>query len=113
MSWQASGYRAWFLQRLSAIYIVACLFVVIGFLLFNSISSFYSWQSLFYAPVTNILVLLFFIAIMVHAWVGIRDVILDYVHNAIARVLMLNLLMLFLISMAVWVSYILFTLVKL
>ena len=115
MSWQAHGYRAWFLQRLSAIYIVACLLVVIGFLLFNSTTSLNleSWRSLFYSPVTNILVLLFFIAIMVHAWIGIRDIILDYVHNAIVRVLTLNLLMLFLISMSIWISYILFTLVKL
>lgn len=113
MSWQAHGYRAWFLQRLSAIYIVACLLFVIGFLLLNTITSFESWQSLFYSPVTNILVLLFFVAIMVHAWIGIRDVIIDYVHYAIARVLILNLLMLFLISMTIWISYILFTLVKL
>lgn len=113
MSWRAHGYRAWFLQRRSAIYIVGCLFVVIGFLLFNTTPSFESWQSLFYSPLTNILVLLFFVAIMVHAWVGIRDIILDYVHNAIVRVLILNLLMLFLISMSVWISYILFTLVKL
>lgn len=115
MSWQAHGYRAWFLQRLSAIYIVGCLLVVIGFLLFNSTASINleSWRSLFYSPLTNILVLLFFIAIMVHAWIGIRDIIIDYVHSAIARLLTLNLLMLFLISMAVWISYILFMLVKL
>lgn len=113
MSWQAHGYRAWFLQRLSAIYIVCSLLFVMGFILFNNITSFTSWQGLFFFPVTNVLILLFFIAIMVHAWIGIRDVIIDYVHNAIVRVLVLNLLMLFLISMSVWVSYVLFMLVKL
>ena len=113
MSWQAHGYRAWFLQRLSAIYIAGCLLFIIGFLLLNSIPTFDHWQSFFFSPVANILILLFFLAIMVHAWIGIRDVIIDYVHFPIIRVLVLNFLMLFLISMTLWITYILFTLVKL
>ncbi len=113
MSWQAHGFRAWFLQRLSAIYIVWCLLVVIVGLFTGGISSFDEWQHLFSSPVINILVLLFFIAIMVHAWVGIRDVVIDYVHSAAARIVALNLLMFFLISMSIWITYVLFSLVEL
>ncbi len=113
MSWQAQGFRAWFLQRLSAIYIVWCLLVVIVGLFTGVITSFEEWRQLFSSPVVNILVLLFFIAIMVHAWVGIRDIVIDYVHYAAARLIALNLLMLFLISMSVWITYILLSLVEL
>ncbi|VAW95893.1 hypothetical protein MNBD_GAMMA23-1667 [hydrothermal vent metagenome] len=113
MSWQAQGFRAWFFQRLSAIYIVWCLLVVIVGLFTGAITSFDEWQHLFSSPVVNILVLLFFIAIMVHAWVGIRDIVIDYVHYAAARLIVLNLLMLFLISMSVWITYILLSLVEL
>ena len=113
MSWQANGFRAWFLQRLTAIYIVWCLLVVMIGLSTNTITSFQQWIFLFSSPIVNILVLLFFIAIMVHAWVGIRDIVIDYVHCTAARLLLLNLLMLFLISLSVWITYILLTLVKL
>jgi len=113
MSWQAHGYRAWFLQRVSALYIVLCLLFIIGFVCISPVNSFEQWRSFFYSPVTNILILLFFIAIMVHAWIGIRDVVLDYVHSVVLRLIALNILMAFLISMSVWASYILFTLVKL
>jgi len=89
MSWQAQGF------------------------LTGAITSFDEWQHLFSSPVVNILVLLFFIAIMVHAWVGIRDIVIDYVHYAAARLIVLNLLMLFLISMSVWITYILLSLVEL
>jgi len=113
MSWQAHGFRAWFLQRLSAIYVVWCLLVIIIGLFSNTISSFESWKNLFSSPLVNIPILLFFLAIMVHAWVGIRDIVIDYVHYAAARLIVLNLLMVFLISMSFWITYILLSLVKL
>ena len=113
MSWQAYGYRAWFVQRLSAVYLLGSLLFIMGFLIVNPITSYEQWRSYFYSPITNILVLLFFIAIMVHAWIGIRDVVIDYVHNAIARLFILILLMTSLIGMTIWTTYILFALVEL
>ncbi|MBN4080479.1 succinate dehydrogenase, hydrophobic membrane anchor protein [Beggiatoa alba] len=113
MSWQAHGFRAWLVQRLSAAYIALCLLVVIICLFCSTSPPFETWQGLFASPAVNILVLLFFIAIMLHAWVGIRDVVMDYVHSALVRFITLILLMLFLMSMSVWIAYILFTLVKL
>jgi len=113
MSWQAQGYRAWFVQRLSAVYLLGSILFIIGFLWFNPVTSFETWRSHFYSPITNILVLLFFIAIMVHAWIGIRDVVIDYVHCAIARLFILILLMTSLMGMTIWTTYILFTLVEL
>jgi len=113
VSWQAQGYRAWFVQRLSAIYLLGSLLFIIGFLIVNPVNSYEDWRSHFYSPITNILVLLFFIAIMVHAWIGIRDIVIDYVHFAIARLIILILLMTALMGMTIWTTYILFTLVEL
>ena len=113
MSWQAQGYRAWFVQRLSAIYLLGSLLFIVGFLFVNPVHSFEEWRSHFYSPITNILVLLFFIAIMVHAWIGIRDIVIDYVHFAIVRLIILILLMTTLMGMTIWTTYILFTLVEL
>jgi len=113
MSWQAQGYRAWFVQRLSAIYLLGSLLFIVGFLFVNPVNSYEDWRSHFYSPITNILVLLFFIAIMVHAWIGIRDIVIDYVHSAIVRLIILILLMTALMGMTIWTTYILFTLVEL
>ena len=113
MTWQAQGYRAWFIQRLSAVYLLGSLLFIVGFLFINPVVAFEDWRSHFNSPVTNILILLFFIAVMLHAWIGIRDVVIDYVHFAAARLFILILLWTSLMGMTIWVTYILFTLVEL
>ena len=113
MTWQAQGYRAWFIQRLSAVYLLASLLFIVGYLFVNPVTNFEDWRSHFNSPVTNILVLLFFIAVMLHAWIGIRDVVIDYVHFAVARLVILILLWTSLMGLTIWVTYILFTLVEL
>ena len=113
MSWRAHGMRAWLLQRLSAVYLALW---IVGFVVLYFISppdSFQAWRALFAHPVMNIATLLFFVALMVHAWVGIRDVLIDYVHPTLLRFVLLNALMFALISMGLWVSLVLFSVIKL
>jgi succinate dehydrogenase / fumarate reductase membrane anchor subunit len=49
----------------------------------------------------------FFAALLAHAWVGLRDVILDYVHDMVFRVGLLVLLVFGLTAIGVWVVRIL------
>lgn len=50
---------------------------------------------------------LFFIAMLAHAWVGLRDVIADYVHQVALRVGLLAVCTLGLTAMGAWVVQIL------
>lgn len=52
---------------------------------------------------------LFFLALLSHAWVGIRDVFLDYIKPFPLRLVLLNILALGLMVMALWVVRVLLT----
>ena len=81
------GFGSWLQQRITAVIMLA---FVIVFLIFvfamalNVNSSISSWQNLFNYTVFKLFVQIFFIALAVHAWVGIRDIWMDYIQcNAI------------------------------
>ena len=65
------------------------------------------WRAWTTSPVVGIGTTLVFGARLVHAWVGLRDVILDYVHPLALRAVLLLMLGLGLATTAVWVVRIL------
>ncbi len=101
------GLRPWVIQRVSAVYIV--LFIVYAaFCYFTADSIAYdSWKDWLYNPFNTTVVGIFVIALLFHAWIGMRDVVLDYVHNIMLRIFILALLMGTLIGSALWVFRIL------
>jgi len=113
MSIHAQGMRAWLLQRLSGayvgVYLVAALLVV-GC---GSTLDYDRWHALLSQPAVSIATMVFFYSILIHAWVGIRDVLLDYVQLTALRFSILMGLALGLITMGIWVSMILFSVVNL
>ena len=98
----ASGLRAWTIQRLSAIYMLVYVFYAGISFLARENTSFESWQSWIAHPLNNIVVGLFILSLLFHAWVGARDIILDYVKPFAFRMVKLTLLALFLIAMGLW-----------
>ena len=106
MSWRPSaGLRTWLLQRLSAVYI-ALFIAVFGIKAIGSWGSepvtYEVWRAWVSHPVTNIALILFIFALLLHAWVGIRDVIMDYVNSVSLRYVLLITFGLSFISMAFW-----------
>ena len=102
-----SGLRAWLVQRVSAVYmLVFIVFLLIHFLL-DPPHSFLAWHDWMMSPGISITASVFFAALLAHAWVGVRDVILDYVHPSAVRVFVLALLGLGLMGIGAWVIRIL------
>ena len=61
------------------------------------------WRALLARPVFNVSVGLFYVALLSHAWVGGRDVAIDYVPNLPLRLVVLSALAFALIGSFVWV----------
>lgn len=81
LSWRASsGLRFWLLQRFTAVYIVFFL-VVFAVLWGGQPTSFETWRTWVAHPAANIALLLFVFSLLVHGWIGGRDVIMDYVKS--------------------------------
>ena len=96
----------WLLQRLSATYIT--LFLVVFVVVWGGEPLTYElWRAWIAHPLANIAVILFMLALLLHAWVGIRDVVMDYIHSVPLRYVVLVCFGLAFISMG---SFILRTL---
>ena len=101
------GLRPWVIQRVSAIYIVL-LIVYSAFCYFGADTIGYeAWKGWLYNPFNTTVVGIFVIALLFHAWIGMRDVILDYVHNIMLRIFILAMLMGALIGSGLWIFRIL------
>ncbi len=108
MSHVLSGLTAWLVQRLSAIYLLLFSVVVFGWFAQTPELTFTQWQGLFAQPIIAIATAMFILALLLHAWVGVRDVILDYAgHFAAVRLLLLALLGSWLIVLGIWSAAIL------
>lgn len=110
MNRRASGLRAWLWQRLSAIYMA--LYLVVGgvWLLLWRPVSFEGWRAGFSTPLVGMATALFFAALLIHAWVGARDVLIDYVHPLALRLTLLILIGLMLAGSSLWLLKILYSL---
>lgn len=73
------GLRPWTLQRLSALYLLGFLVVTAACALLAPPQDHAQWLAWWRPPWAAAAALLFFVALSVHAWVGARDVLLDYV----------------------------------
>ena len=106
MSIRAQGLRTWLWQRFSAVYIGVFLLISLGGLTGAADWDFHSWRALFRDRVLAVASGLFFIALFMHAWVGGRDVLMDYVKAGTPRFLALNIFALGLVALAFWVMLI-------
>lgn len=102
-----TGLRAWLVQRISAVYMLLFILFLLFHFLLDSPRSYSAWHSWIMSPGISIAALVFFVALLLHIWVGVRDVLLDYVHPLALRIAALALLGVGLVAMAVWVVRIL------
>lgn len=101
------GLRPWLIQRVSAVYL-AMFVVYIGVVLaFAKDVTFQQWHEWLFHPFNTIACGLFVIALLFHAWIGMRDVVLDYVHNTFVRMLAFSLIIVVLTGSGLWAARIL------
>ncbi len=112
MSLQAQGMRTWLLQRLTAVYIAVYSLSLIVWILTNFPINYSSWYSVFSHPVMLIATVIFYLSLFVHAWVGMRDILVDYAKPSSVRFILLTALALFLLVMTTWLLLIVISLVK-
>ena len=105
MTFRAQGLRAWLLQRLSAAYLALFTILAVGWLLFGEPVDHAAWRQLLGTPWISVLTVLFFMALFFHAWVGIRDVLMDYVPHLKLRLFLLIAVAVLLLTLAIWTAF--------
>ena len=101
-----SGQRAFLVQRLSALAMLAFLAAAALRLALGETVSIAQWQAWTARPLGATLVLLLSGATLLHAWVGIRDVALDYVKPLALRMTLLAVAVFGLLLLGGWTTLI-------
>lgn len=104
MSRKASGLKAWAVQRLTAIYIALFSLYLLSVLLFAPPAGYAEWKAWMGGPVVSVVALLYVLCVLMHAWIGVRDVLIDYVHPIAIRATLLGIVGLSLVAMALWAA---------
>ena len=107
MRLQATGLMAWWVQRVSAVYMLLFILLALVSLLIRPIHSYAEWRSWFGHPAMIIALLSFFAALLSHMWVGVRDVLIDYARPTGLRLCLLCAVGAALLGIATWVIWIL------
>lgn len=96
------GLRPWIIQRVSAVYIAVFVVYFFSLVILNHPLNASQWQSWVATPYNNLALALFFIAVLWHAWIGVRDIVLDYVPNVIGRLFVLTLVFGTILASGLW-----------
>ncbi len=104
MSRKASGLRAWALQRLTAIYVALFVIYLIGVLVFAAPDGYAAWRDWLGGTTVGVAMLLFVFATLLHAWIGVRDVLIDYVSPIAVRAAALGVVALALVALGLWAA---------
>lgn len=97
------GLTDWLAQRVTAVIMALFTLVVLGGLvLCGGPADYASWKELFHSQLFRIVSLLFLISVFYHAWIGIRDVLMDYVKPTGIRLTLEVLVIVYLAAMAIW-----------
>ena len=102
MSRPTHGLNDWLLQRLTAIYLACFLIYLLLHFLVQPQHTFQEWHDWVTRPAMIMATAMFILAVLVHGWVGMRDVVLDYVHAISLRITVLSLIALTLIGCGIW-----------
>ncbi len=73
------GLKDWLAQRITAVVMAVYTVVLLVSLMFLPELNYGTWAGLFASPWMKVLTLLALAALMWHAWIGVRDIFMDYI----------------------------------
>jgi succinate dehydrogenase membrane anchor subunit len=96
------GLRDWLAQRVTAIAMAIYTLLFVVTLLNEPIIDYSSWRMLFTPQWMKLATLLFLVSLYLHAWVGIRNIFMDYVKSNGLRLALHVLAIAWLVACAGW-----------
>jgi succinate dehydrogenase / fumarate reductase membrane anchor subunit len=96
------GLRDWLIQRVSAVLMIVYTLAIAGYLLLQPVVDYNIWTLLFSSNMVRSFTLLFLLGVFYHAWIGVRDIVMDYVKPAAVRLLIHVMVILALLLYAIW-----------
>lgn len=101
------GLGDWLLQRLTAVVMVLYTLGFVFILVTHTPDSYADWKRIFTNGVVRVGTMLFFISLLYHAWIGMRDILMDYIQPMGLRLTLQTGVALLLLLYLVWTASIL------
>ena len=101
------GLKDWLIQRGSAVVMAAYTLLLLAILLVNAGIDHALWQSLFASAAFRMASFLFMVSLLYHAWVGVRDIYMDYIKPVGVRLALQVATVLLLVAYLGWTIQIL------
>jgi succinate dehydrogenase / fumarate reductase membrane anchor subunit len=98
----AQGLRAWLVQRATAVYLGLFTLYLLFHFLTAAPADYLQWRAWAGSPLVAIGLAIYIISILMHAWVGMRDVFIDYVHPVSIRLPLLGATVFLLLGCGLW-----------
>ena len=96
------GLRDWLVQRVTAAVMAVYSLVVAVYLLMQPSFGYDTWIELFSGNIMRTFSLLFLLSLFYHAWIGVRDIVMDYVKPTGIRLVIHVLVILALVLYVIW-----------
>lgn len=96
------GLRDWLIQRISAVMMALYSVALLGYLFLQPWLDYDAWIALFSSQAMRTFSLLFLLSLFYHAWIGMRDIVMDYIKPAGVRLVIHVLVILALLLYAIW-----------
>ncbi|MDV6347154.1 succinate dehydrogenase, hydrophobic membrane anchor protein [Nitrosomonas sp. Is35] len=103
------GLKDWLAQRVTAVLMVIYLIVLTAVLLVAAPQDYAAWKAVFSHEGLRIATLVFFICLFWHAWVGMRNILMDYVHATAIRLTVQIAVITALLFYLIWATEILWS----
>lgn len=96
------GLRDWLIQRITAAVMAAYSVMLAGYLLLQPHLNYDVWTGLFSSQLMRTFTLLFLFGLFYHAWIGVRDIVMDYVKSPNVSLSIHVLVIMALLLYAIW-----------
>jgi succinate dehydrogenase / fumarate reductase, membrane anchor subunit len=97
-----NGLRDWLIQHLTAAFMTIYVVGLVAYVIAHPAMDFYSWHALFTNNFIRIATLLFYLFLVVHAWIGLWTIATDYLKNTFIRLAFLMIVLLILFATLIW-----------
>ena len=101
------GLRDWLAQRITAVIMLVFTLLLLMALVTLPKFDFWPWQALWNMSLMRYAALLFLVALLYHAWIGLRNIFMDYIKDSGMRLTLYVVVILALITYGAWAVQIL------
>jgi succinate dehydrogenase / fumarate reductase membrane anchor subunit len=96
------GLSDWLVQRVSAAYMAVYVLLFALVLLIARPANYVAWKNLFTGQAAKLATFLFLVSLFWHAWIGMRDILMDYIKPVSLRLALEVAVVALLIAYAGW-----------